>query len=74
MTYKAKTITGAERRVRQLERNLKEAHRVLDRVISERNVLARLAAETPQFSNPLDVREAKAIRNRILSNLRSVTP
>lgn len=67
MTYKAKTITGAERRVRELQRDLRRVRKLLAEYASERRALARLAAETPQFSNPLDVWEAKAIRDRILS-------
>lgn len=67
MTYKAKTISGAQARVRLLERRLFDSNLLLERYAYERRLLARLAAKTAQFSNPLDAWEAETVRDRILS-------
>lgn len=66
MSYKAKTITGAQARVRMLERRIQKMDEMIGRIAAERRLMARLAADTPQFSSPLDVRAAKKIRDRIL--------
>jgi hypothetical protein len=42
----------------------------LNRLLEERNVLAKLAADTPQFFNPLEAMAAKKLRDDILSNVR----
>ncbi len=68
MTYKAKTISGAQQRVRQLERHLTLVTRLLDEAAKDRRLLARLAAKTPQFSNPIDVWRAEKVRDRVLAN------
>lgn len=65
--YKAKTITGAQQRVRLLERRLDFAHKLLERYARERMLLARLASKTPQFSNPLEVLDAEKLRDNILA-------
>lgn len=44
--------------------------KLLERFDRERKILARLAAETPQFSNPLHVFAAQKVRDDILANLR----
>lgn len=67
--YKAKTLAGAQRRVRELEVQLNAWREVTDKIARERTMLAKLAADTPQFFNPLDVMEAKQIRDRILKPL-----
>ena len=67
--YKAKSLAGAQRRVRELQKQIESWSEICDRVIRERNLMAMLAAETPQFSNPLDVAEAKQIRDRVLKPL-----
>jgi hypothetical protein len=38
---------------------------------ADRLLLARLAAETPQFNNPLIVYEAQALRDRLLAEVSS---
>lgn len=65
--YKAKSIGAAERRVHMLERQIKQRDDLLSEWSHERKMLAKLAAETPQFFNPLVAAEAKQIRDRILS-------
>lgn len=40
---------------------------------AECHVLAKLAADTPQFSNPLDVWAAQTIRDRHLANPRKAS-
>jgi hypothetical protein len=55
-----------KRRIRQLERQIQAHNEILDRWKNERTLLAKLSAETPQFSNPLHVYEAKQIRDEIL--------
>lgn len=73
MTYKAKTLSGAQARVRCLEKLLRDTRLLLAQFDRERRLLARLSADTPQFSSPLDVWEAQMVRDRILS-LPRVTP
>jgi hypothetical protein len=64
--YKAKSLTSAQTLVRRLRRQIAERDDLLTRFDRERRLMARLAAETPQFFNPLVVMEAKQIRDRIL--------
>jgi hypothetical protein len=66
MIYKAKTLAGAQARVRQLEKQMDERDALLHRFDRERRLMAMLAAETPQFHNPLLVYEAKQIRDELL--------
>jgi hypothetical protein len=57
--YKARSLTGAQARVRMLEKQRDQAH-------YECQQLAKLAATGPTFFNPMDVWNAEAIRDRIL--------
>lgn len=66
-TYVAKSLAGAQRRVRELQRQVRDRDALLDQWARERKLLAMLAAETPQFHNPLAVYEAKQIRDMILA-------
>lgn len=75
--YVAKTLKGAEREVRALRRlvsmlrsDLESEYAIIQRQKRERLTLAKLAAETPQFFNPLDVIEAKKLRDDILHGRR----
>jgi hypothetical protein len=71
--YKPRSLKGAEVYVRNLRFQLSEMERY-DRWKSHAlNMLAKLAAEGPSFSNPLDVYEAKKIRDQILDSL-GLTP
>lgn len=67
--YKAKSLKSAERTVRSLTKQRAERDELLNIFDHERKMLAKLAAETPQFFNPLDVMEAKKIRDLILKQL-----
>lgn len=64
--YKAKSLKGAQTRVRQLVKQIVTLHELLNRFALERELMAKLAADSPQFDNPLVVYEAKKIRDRIL--------
>lgn len=67
--YKAKSLNAAERTVRSLTKQRAERDELLAIFDRERKMLAKLAADTPQFFNPLDVYEAKKIRDLILKQL-----
>lgn len=65
-TYKAKTIAGAERRVRELMKQVDQLQASLEHYKSERHWLAKLAATGPAFNDPLIIYEARKLRDRIL--------
>lgn len=67
--YTAKSLKGAEREVRRLRKQNAEQRVTLCRLYEERKLLARLAADEPQFYNPVDVVLAKSMRDRILGSL-----
>ena len=67
--YKAKTITGAQARVRLLERQLAECHELLREFDVERKALAKLAANGPAFNSPLEAIHAEQVRDRILRRM-----
>lgn len=74
--YKAKSLAGAQRKVRQLQRDnqqlsnaVKEFAQLFGRAEHEKRMLARLAAKGPAFDNPLIAWEAEALRDRILAGL-----
>lgn len=67
--YKSKSLKAAERAVRSLTKQRAERDELLNIFDRERKMLAKLAADTPQFFNPLDVYEAKKIRDLILKQL-----
>lgn len=67
--YTAKSISGAQTRVRQLERLYRELNEIAERYYQERNQLAKLAADGAAFLNPLHVAEAKQTRDRVLKSL-----
>lgn len=64
--YRAKSLSGAQARVRQLEKQVAECHALLDDFDVDRKLMAMLAAETRQFFNPLHAIEAKRRRDEIL--------
>ncbi len=73
MPYTAKSLAGAQRRVRELERAWKNTTIFLDKIAGENKELqehivelAKLAAEGPCFDNPLIVYEVKKYRDQIL--------
>lgn len=67
--YTAKSLAGAQTEVRRLRRKNAELIETLDQMVAQRNQLAKLAATGPAFFNPLEIIEAKRIRDFILYNL-----
>jgi hypothetical protein len=67
-TYRAKTISGAQSRVRMREKQLEEADEKMSRLYDELGLLARLAATGPAFYNPMEVAAAERVRDRVLRN------
>ena len=65
--YKAKTLVGAQSKVRKLVKEVQEMKELLAKMDRERKLMAKLAADTPQFYNPLVVWEAKVVRDFILN-------
>lgn len=51
---------------RQETAEVHQLRELVQQLLRERLQLARLAAETPQFDNPLQVYAAKAVRDRVL--------
>lgn len=68
-----KTLAGAERRVRRLEKVLHEYGEMCCRKDAEKQLLAKLAATGPAFFNPLEAAAAEMLRDEILRrmNMRS---
>lgn len=66
--YKSKSLASAQKRVRQLQRQVADRDELLNQFDRDRRLLAMLAADTPQFFNPLVAMEAKNVRNRILAS------
>jgi hypothetical protein len=48
---------------------IRQARAIIAKLQADRLLLAKLAAETPQFFNPLEAMEAQALRNRILATV-----
>lgn len=65
--YKAKSLKGAERKVRDLHKLLQQCNEVIERFDKERTLLAKLAATGPAFFNPLEAMAAQNVRDRILA-------
>ena len=61
-TYKAKSLAGAQRRVRELTLQVSECKRIA-------GILAKLSAKGPAFFNPLEAMAAEKIRDEILSRM-----
>ncbi len=66
MPYKARSINGAQARVRNLEKQVAYLDKWAGELVQERRILAKLAAEGPAFFNPLDAFAAKTLRDKIL--------
>lgn len=73
-SYKARSLKGAQARVRNLMQKLHNLDELTRRYIRERNVMAKLAAECPAFYNSLEVYEAKNLRNEILAHACNMKP
>lgn len=66
-TYQPRSLSGATREVRSLRKRCEYLASLVEAMAPEMKLLARLAAKTPQFSNPLEVWKAEAVRDRVLS-------
>lgn len=64
--YRATSLSGAQAQVRRLRRQLRECHALLAKYDAHRRLMARLAADTPQFSNPIVIWEAKKLRDSLI--------
>lgn len=64
--YKATSLKNAERMVRNLRAQVAAREELLNRFDRERRLMAKLAADTPQFDNPLHIAEAKRLRDFLL--------
>lgn len=69
MKSRFKSQAGAERRVRQLEKQTATLKAIAKKFYSERIMLAKLAAKGPAFFNPLHAMEAATVRDEILRKL-----
>lgn len=81
MVYKAKSLRGAERRVRELLKQRDECDELISRLaaernraLEERNLLAKLAARGPAFFNPLEVMALEKLRDQILCDVWKMNP
>lgn len=66
--YRARTLAGATKRVRRLQKMLREYGAEMREMVAERRALAKLAAEGPAFHNPLEAMAAERLRDRILAH------
>jgi hypothetical protein len=64
--HRFKSIDGAVRAVRRRDRLLHQYRSLANELSLERKLMARLADDTPQFSNPVEIWEAKKLRDKIL--------
>jgi hypothetical protein len=64
--YRARTLAGAEKRVRQLQARIQEYELICKRLQSEQVALAMLAAGKPMFYNPIHVAKALKLRDAVL--------
>jgi hypothetical protein len=64
-----KSLKYAQRRIRELEKLVSTWRGIAGELNEDRAMLAKLAADGPAFFNPLNVHEAKRLRNLILGQL-----
>lgn len=64
--YKARSIAGAERRVRNLQKLLGFYEAITRQYTHELIMLAKLAATGPAFTNPSEVVAAERLRDELL--------
>lgn len=60
------SLKSAVRAVRRLRKQVAERDALINIFDSDRRLMAKLAADKPQFSNPLEVMEANKIRDLLL--------
>lgn len=64
--YKARTLKGAEAKVNQLLKSLRELEEKNTELACGRYLMAKLASREPQFYNPLVVMSVERMRDTIL--------
>ncbi len=69
MKHRYKNLDRAVQRIRKQQRLLELYEKLCTELREERNLMARLASDIPQFSNPIDVWEAKQLRDKILGRV-----
>lgn len=67
--YTSTSLPAAIREVRRLRHMYRELDAIAIRYRQERNTMARLAAEKPQFFNPLEAMDAKKLRDEIIRTI-----
>lgn len=72
--YVAKSLSGAQARVRQLTRIVAEYDRLAGEFKRDRDLMAKLAADGPCFNNPLEAIAGKQVRDRILREVFNLAP
>jgi hypothetical protein len=72
--YKAKSLKGAEREVRNCRKIIEKYKELLDEAHRDRIQFAKLAADGPCFDNPIIVAEAKARRDEVLKRWCNLKP
>jgi hypothetical protein len=65
--YKPRTLSGATRRIRQLEAQLEWHKTALSHALNDRHLLAKLSSDKPQLG-PFNMKFAKAVRNCCLAS------
>lgn len=68
--YTSKSLPSAIREVRTQRKLVLKLSALLDSYAKDRVLMAKLAAKTPQFDNPLVAMEAERIRDEILEKRR----
>lgn len=66
MKHRYKSINGAVRMIRVQEKIIQKYEESCSRFKAERNLMAQLASDKPEFSNPLVVWDARKLRDQIL--------
>jgi hypothetical protein len=66
MKHRFKSIEGAVRRIREMDKIIARDEEICQRYANDRRLLARLCADGPCFNNPLEVFAAKRRRDEIL--------
>ncbi len=67
--YKGKSLNGAIRRIRELQRAADAWQKIAERFDAQRRTLAMLCADGPAFDNPMLAMLAKTLRNEILAKM-----
>lgn len=72
--YKPRTLEGATKMVHKLMKQRREDGLHIQRMHHEMLLLARLAADGPCFGTPVELEDAKLVRDRILRQFLNLNP